>query len=185
MKMRKAGTDDYPAVMRMFEALWDEQEAHGGFTVWKRGVYPTEEVIRNDIKEGTLYVFEEEGLCAAVTLDHKQAPEYAEQPWTVSAADDRVLVMHRLIVPPENGRKGTGYRAVQCCIEEAERSDCASIRLDTGSQNIPAVRLYEKCGFRIISRNHIELGGKIPNAQLFLEYTVGNHNDQSITPEAL
>ena len=44
------------------------------------------------------------------------------------------------------------------------------MRLDTGSQNIPAISLYKKAGFEIVATEYKKVGNRIAHGNhLFLE----------------
>ncbi|MBI4654487.1 MAG: ribosomal protein S18-alanine N-acetyltransferase [Nitrospirae bacterium] len=59
-----------------------------------------------------------------------------------------------LIVIPEFRQKGIGSMLLQSAIEELRRMkpDVKSLTLEVRESNIPAIRLYERAGFKIVSR---------------------------------
>ncbi|KKK39161.1 GCN5 family acetyltransferase [Mesobacillus campisalis] len=60
-------------------------------------------------------------------------------------ADDEYVDIHRLIIHPNHFRKGIAQLLLNF-IESKFKAE--TIKVATGSKNIPAVRLYEKNGFR-------------------------------------
>ncbi len=51
-----------------------------------------------------------------------------------------------------------------------ENSSCKALRLDTGSQNIPALSLYKKLGFQVVATASMNVGSAIEHSgHLFLE----------------
>ena len=86
-------------------------------------------------------------LWGVVNLNGIQLPEYALIPWTLSANEDQVCVIHTLCIHP--GQSGHGYarQMVAFCEEEARRLGKTVMRLDTWEHNLPANRLYPSLGY--------------------------------------
>ncbi len=77
--------------------------------------------------------------------------------------------MHTLCVSPQAGGRGIGAGAVRLAVDLGRKNGKKTIRLDTGRQNIPAIKLYEKMGFHRRGGTYI-LGREIFNSrQLFFE----------------
>ena len=53
---------------------------------------------------------------------------------------------------------GVGRVLMDFSFELAQKSSMKSIRLDVYEKNIPAILLYEKCGFEYIDTVDLELG---------------------------
>ena len=59
---------------------------------------------------------------------------------------------------------------MQFVVEYAKSMNCKSVRLDTGSQNKPAVALYTKLGFELAGTGTMAIGGMISHGNhLFYE----------------
>lgn len=71
-------------------------------------------------------------------MDKVQPTEYRTVTWGKSLTDDKVMVIHLLMVRPCMAGKGIASSLVKYAMELAKRNSCEAIRLDTGSQNIPA-----------------------------------------------
>lgn len=172
MIFRKATTADIDSVEQSYVEYLEYEQIHGAWTVWKLGVYPTRQTAEESVEKGTLYVLEDEDeILASIILNHDQAKEYESVPWKCDASGDEVLVLHTLCVRPSAGGRGIGKKMVQYSIEEARRLGCKTMRLDTGAQNKPAVGLYVKMGFDVVSSGTILLDGQIPHeGHVFLEY---------------
>lgn len=172
MLFRKGTAADLDGVEQSYEEFFDHEEAHGPWTVWKRGVYPTRQTAQRSLENGTLYLLEEAGeILASVTLDRTQPKEYAQIPWDCPAGEGEALVIHTLCVRPSRAGQGLGTQMVRHAMEEARRQGCKAIRLDTGAQNKPAVGLYTKLGFRLVSAGAILLDGQIAHqGHVFMEY---------------
>lgn len=80
------------------------------------------------------------------------------------------MVIHLLMVRPSMTGKGIASKLVRYADELAKANACKAVRLDTGSQNIPALSLYRKLGFRIVAASSMKIGNAIPHKEhLFLE----------------
>ena len=80
------------------------------------------------------------------------------------------MVIHLLIVRPSMAEKGIATSLVKYAMELAGNNSCKALRLDTGSQNIPAVSLYKKLGFQIVATASMKVGNAIEHSgHLFLE----------------
>ncbi len=174
MLIRPATGQDLDGVLQGYEELLKHEEQHGAYTRWKRGVYPTKETAQTSLDEGTLHVLEQDGeICASVILNRVQPMEYASIEWKHEVAPDEALVIHTLCVRPSKSGGGMGRKMVAYAMERARQMGCKVIRLDTSARNRPAVSLYVKLGFDIVSSSRILLDGLIPDDDhLFLEISV-------------
>ena len=102
-------------------------------------------------------------------LNSRQAAEYREMPWLYPAADDEVLVIHTLCVPPSMAGCGLGTRMVDFATGFALGRGMSVLRLDTNLYNLPAQRLYLKNGFRIAGNRHCVHEGVLETDILYLE----------------
>lgn len=171
--IRKANSDDIPAIADTYTELLSYEAQHGGCSNWKSGLYPTIAVPKTAVPAGTMYVLEDGGeLCASMVLNHTQAEEYDTVNWQYTGEGNKVLVIHTLCVPPRRAGCGYGRQMVAYAKEYAAKASCTTIRLDTYAQNEPAKRLYLQSGFRIARYGRILLQGLIDEEQVYLECEV-------------
>ncbi len=138
------------------------------FSNWKRGVYPTEEYAVEAIERGELYFFCEDGVKkGGVVLDSRQPDDYQKVAWQFPAPPDKVMVVHTLCIVP----KYTGMGAAGRLLEEVEKFAKAkgyiSIRFDTYCDNIPARRVYHRCGYTEVGMTGIFVYGEIRMLRCF------------------
>jgi len=148
--IRPAAAGDLPAIEAIYNAIFDMEEAGPVYTNWQRGKYPTCDTARQVLREGTLYVGEEEStgfLWGVVNLNGVQLPEYADIPWRIAAADEAVAVIHTLCIHPARSGRGHAREMVAFCEELARRQGKAVMRLDTWEGNRPANAMYPKLGY--------------------------------------
>lgn len=171
--IRPATIQDLDAIEAAYSEHFTFEETHPqqAFTVFKRGVYPTRHDAEKALAEGKLTIFEKDGaLLASVITGRKQPPEYADVPWQRTLTDAEVLVIHLLMVRPSASGHGVGTALLAAVEERARAMGVRALRLDTGSQNKPAVHLYEKNGYCIVATASMKVGGVVPHdGHLFLE----------------
>lgn len=71
------------------------------------------------------------------------------------------MVIHLLMVRPSMAGKGIATSLVKYAVALAEELSCEVPRLDTGSQNTPAISLYQKSGFQIVATAPKKVGDVI------------------------
>ena len=146
--IRKAEENDVACVAAIYEHILDRPDC---FDVigWIRGIYPTYATAQAASDRGDLYVFEENGaVIAAAIINKLQVDNYADCPWQFDAPDDRVLVLHTLVVDPAASHKGVGSSFVAYYEAMAKNLGCTVLRMDTNVKNSPARSLYKKLGYR-------------------------------------
>lgn len=169
--IRKAVAQDIEQVENGYVELLLHEKEHGAYTVWQLGVYPTRETAEKALAEDSLYVMEEDGeIYASIIANGVQPREYSQIDWKYGVEPEEVLVVHLLCVRPSKSGRGVGKSMVQFILEKAGSMNCKAVRLDTGSQNTPAVALYTKLGFELAGTTTMAIGGVIPhNNHLFFE----------------
>lgn len=148
--IRPAVEADLPAVVAIYEAILDQEDATGiRYTGWKRGAYPTADTARDIFKAGTLYVGADENgaVWGSMNLNGWQLPEYAKAHWAIPAEDSQVAVIHTLTIDPRRTGQGLARQMVAFAEETARRQGKTVLRLDTGLENLPANRMYPKLGY--------------------------------------
>lgn len=169
--LRQAVIADLDSIEEGYREHFAHERAHGAYTVFREGVYPTRETAETALQSGSLYVYEENGaILGSIILDHKQPNEYRTIEWQSGASDKEINVIHLLMVRPRAAGKGVGSSLVGYALDIARLRSCTAVRLDTGEQNIPAVSLYTKLGFRLNAASSMKVGGAIFHGRhLFFE----------------
>ena len=168
--IRAATTADIDAIEAGYTELLLHEAEHGSNSQWELGVYPTRATAERAVETGTMFVMEEDGLiCASMILNSHQAPEYCESPWLYPAADDEVLVIHTLCVPPSMAGRGLGKRMVDFATGFGLGRGMRVLRLDTNKKNLPAQRLYLKNGCRLAGSRHCLHEGVLDTELVYLE----------------
>ncbi len=169
MEIRIACHADLDSIEAIYDGILTQEEQQGhSYTNWQRGVYPTRQDAEAALAEGSLYVGEENGqIAAAVTLNHRQLPEYSDIRWEYPAKGDEVLVIHTLVIHPQAAGHGLGRQFVTFAEETARAKGCKVLRLDTYEGNTPAASLYRKLGYRYAGVTKFNFHGILENLILF------------------
>lgn len=169
--IRKATFNDIEAIEDTYNEHFKYEAECVAFTVFRKDVYPTKREAEKAIEAGAMYVYEEnQRIAGSVIIDKVQPEEYERILWSGSFSRDEVMVIHLLMVRPSRKGNGIATSLVMYAVELAKNDHCKALRLDTGSQNTPAVSLYTKLGFRIVAASPMKVGGAVRHKDhLFLE----------------
>ena len=173
-EIRKAAVSDYEAVLDFYRSVVMRVEELSFNRIWKTGSYPTPEYIRGFIERGELYILTDgDDIIAATALNHS-LPGYDDVVWSVQCDPDQVLIIHLLGVAPSHMGAGYGKMMTRFAIKLARETGMKAIRLDVLPYNIPAVRAYEREGFRYIITKSMDYGDAVGQEFLLYEYPVEN-----------
>lgn len=148
--MIRKGTDaDIDRVAEIYDAILTAEEEGKTAIGWKRGIYPTRKTAEAAVYAGDLFVMEHNSrVIAAARINQIQVPEYKDALWQYqNTADDKIMVLHTLVVDPEVSGKGFGTEFVKFYEEYALSHDCPYLRMDTNAKNTAARRLYARLGY--------------------------------------
>ena len=145
MELIRATEGDLPELLNLYERVAGEMEK-SGLRQWHWGVYPTEEMIRDDVEQGLMYIQRIDGAIAGAVavFNGIDEPEYAEVPWTCGVNPG---YFHRLAVDPAMQGMGIAGGILDDVQQILRGQGCDSVRCDTNDKNARARRLYEKMGF--------------------------------------
>lgn len=145
--VRVATADDIEAIGQLYDDLNDYLETHENFPRWKKGVYPIREDAEEAFEKGDLYVAEIDGnVAGTVVYSDEQEDAYRAVEWQIEY-DVPVITICKLAVHPNYFGYGLGKELLDYAECVGKQRNAKAIRLDAYEENIPAIRLYEKCGF--------------------------------------
>jgi len=116
-------------------------------------VYPNKEIFLDDIRNNSLYIAvsdNSEEILACIVINEHQDPEYKEIKWKYER--EKIAVIHRLMVHPNIEGKSIYQYMVRCIEKFAKEKHYDSIRLDVFSNNLRAVKFYEKLGYKVAGK---------------------------------
>ncbi|MGN0778431.1 MAG: GNAT family N-acetyltransferase [Aristaeellaceae bacterium] len=147
MKLTQATAADIPAVCAFYQRVIASMIA-GGLTMWKWGEYPSEAVLTEDIRQGWLYMVQEEGhILACVAVNQIAEDDYANLPWQ---EEGKVGLFHRLAVAPESQGKHLAEGVMEGVKDVLRAQGCTVLRGDVYGGNPKALRLYQRIGMNFI-----------------------------------
>jgi len=149
--VKQAKPAQYDDVEKFYCALIDSMADSEFRPEWEMGVYPTERLLKDAIKEQALFLaYLGNDLAGVMILNHDHEPEYENVKWQTNAKKDEVLVIHLLGVSPAYQGKGVAKQMVSSVIEMCVEDHIKAIRLDVLRKNILAAKLYLSIGFQYI-----------------------------------
>ena len=124
-----------------------------------KGIYPVRENAVAGIEDNTLFVLRCNGkIAGSIILDHHPDEAYNSVSWKVDVDYSSIFVIRTFVVHPSFLKMGVGRALMDYSFEQAQQSGIKSIRLDVYENNLPAISLYEKCGFVYIDTVDLGLG---------------------------
>ena len=136
---------------------------------WKKGIYPIREDAINGIKNRNLYIAKyNDKIIGSIILSNTPEKAYHNATWNFKSDYSKILVIYTFVVHPKFMKCGVGKRLIDFATEYAINLNIKSIRLDVYEGNTPAIKLYEKCGFKYIDT--VDLGLKHYGLEFFKLY---------------
>ena len=148
INIRKSHEKDIDQIEAIYDRILAEEESWNAMIGWVRGIYPTRNTAEESHKRNNLYVMEDNGTVVATAIINQiQVPEYRLANWKHRVSDDNIMVLHTLIVDPEQKAKGYGKAFVAYYEDYARRNNCHELRMDTNIINSRARRMYANLGY--------------------------------------
>ena len=151
--------NDIDKLEQLYNDLNDYLEKRVNYPGWKKDIYPVRQNAVDGIKHDNLYVARNNGkIIGSIILSHEPEPAYYNAKWAFESDYTDVFVVHTFVVHPDFLKCGVGKDLLDFSVEYSIKSHIKSIRLDVYEKNIPAICLYEKCGFKYIDTVDLGLG---------------------------
>lgn len=161
-----ASMGDLAEVCALYDGLNDYLESHINYPCWKKGLYPNDQTALEGIRSQTLYVLKVAGrIAGSVVLNHDQPPAYSSVGWGIDAEPLQVITVNTLAVHPDFMGQGVASRLMEFTEAFCRERGMAAIRLDATTGNAPAIRLYQRLGYRYCG--DVDLGINLPGLELF------------------
>lgn len=104
-------------------------------------------------------------IVATAIINQIQVHEYKHAAWRNDVNGDEVMVLHCLVVDPQNKGRGYGRAFVDFYEHYAKEHGCTELRMDTNALNVKARYLYQKLGYEEIGMVECMFNG-IPDVRL-------------------
>lgn len=145
-----AAASDLDRTCALYDAVCDHLAAGPNLPGWRKGIYPARQDAEQGLADGGLFIAEVDGaLAGSVILNHRPEAGYHTVSWQVECGSAEALVVHTLVVHPAFFGRGVGQRLLAFAGDFAKSRKMRAIRLDVYHKNVPAIKLYEKCGYHL------------------------------------
>lgn len=174
LSFRRTEPHDIAAAQAAYRKIIAHLAETVDFPHWHTENHPTPTEIAGWVEAGELYlaVNADENIAGVVVLNHDAVEAYQEVGWAIEAEPDNVLVVHALGVVPDHLGLGVARFLVDASIRVAQEKGCRVVRLDTYVENIPARKLYERCGFIDMGCHTLHYEGTELNQFHLFEYVL-------------
>lgn len=157
--IEKGRVDNIDELERLYDDLNDYLESGINYAGWKKGVYPTRVEATNGVEKGDLFVAKIDGkIVGSIILNHEPDDSYYNVKWAFDSDYSDVFVVHTFVVHPKFLKCNVGKTLMDFAEKYSMELKAKAIRLDTYENNIPAIRLYEKCGYNYVDTVDLGLG---------------------------
>ena len=135
----KAREKDFAELCALYETAIGDMRARG-LRQWEWGVYPSEELLEEDVRAGLLYRAEEDGeLCAAFAVSDALEEAYNSISWQYGV---KPATLHRLAIRPDCFGAEMVERMLGFVKNEALRLGFDCLRLDVCDEDERMLRLF-------------------------------------------
>jgi ribosomal protein S18 acetylase RimI-like enzyme len=153
MKIQSANIKDLDSLMGITQRCIENLDKQGIYQ-WDE-IYPSRNDFHQDILEENLYVITEaEQILGCICINQFEPPGYEKANWLGS----RFLVIHKIIVDPQNENQGIGKYAMHFAENVSHSQEKDSIRLDCFQDNIRVNKFYQKLEYVIRGETRFRKG---------------------------
>ena len=159
VEIKKGTMKNLDELERLYNELNDALSEGTNYPGWIKGIYPIRENALKGIEDGNLFIAECNGkIVGSIILSHEPEDGYEKVQWDIEAECDEIIVIRTFVVHPDYFKQKVGFSLMKFAEEEAERCNMKSIRLDVYENNMPAIKLYEKMGYKYLDTIDLGLG---------------------------
>lgn len=117
--------------------------------------YPSLDIIKEDIRAGTLYLFEEDEkkVNGTITIDKREPSEYKGISWRIEGP---AYTFHRLAVSPFERGNGIASQLINFAERIAIINNIPYMKVDTYSLNVKAQGLFLRKGYRKVGELYFQ-----------------------------
>ena len=145
LTFRKAVPDDLPGMLTLVGQA-QAYIATLGIDQWQDG-YPSEDILAEDIRLGHIYVYDDDGSIASISvLTEQPEPVYdtLEGEWQ---SGEPYLTIHRMALDDAHRHSGLATKILEQAVAMAKSMNLSAVRADTHRGNAVMRRFLEKSGF--------------------------------------
>ena len=159
LKIELGTSADIDELEKLYDELNDYLATTVNYPGWIKGIYPVREDAVSGVNDNSLFVARCDGkIVGSVILNHQPEKAYENIKWKIDVDYSHIFVVRTFVVHPSFLQMGVGRALMNYSLELAQRLGLSSVRLDVYEKNLPAISLYEKCGFDFIDTVDLGLG---------------------------
>ena len=175
--IRKATIEDLDSVSSIYSKIHTAEEKGQVVIGWKRGVYPEKTTAEEALNRNDLFVEEYNGnIVGTAILNQLQVDIYEKGKWEYNVPDEKVMVMHTLVIDPDIKGRGLGSAFARFYEKYAVENGCPYLRIDTNELNTNARSLYRKLGYKEVGIFPCEFNGLDKINLVLLEKMADQYN---------
>lgn len=168
MKIVKCTYEHLDELSAFFDKVTTHLCNNINYPKWIPNVYPGRESCKLAIENKYQYACIKNGrIVGAVILNDNPQGHYEAGEWQVNLKQGEYMVIHTLATDPDLYNQGISKFLVEFCIMHAKSQGYKAVRLDVVPGNIPAVKLYEKLGFKYAGEKDLKRFEHIPTFLLY------------------
>ncbi|MEG1103232.1 MAG: GNAT family N-acetyltransferase [Oscillospiraceae bacterium] len=158
--IRKGETGDINAIASFYDSVNDALAKGYNYPGWQKGVYPTINEAEIGVKSGSIFLALYNGeIAGTIILNHEAESDYNKIKWQIACDYSEILMMHTFAVSPLYRHCGIGKAIFDFAEGYAIENKLKAIRFDVNENNLPAIKLYEKCGYMHMGTMDLGYGG--------------------------
>lgn len=151
LQFRKAQESDIERIWEIYLENHIEEEEGKAIIGWNRHIYPVKATAEAALSRGDLFVLEDEsGVMGTAVINQEQMDVYPLGNWQYDVSEDKIMVLHTLVISTKAARKGYAKQFVSFYEQYAKECGCPYLRMDTNERNIRARAMYQKLGYQEI-----------------------------------
>lgn len=148
MVFERTEEKDFSAIKQLYWDAIDYMDKNSSSIGWRKGIYPSDEFIKESTAKGEMYVLrDKDGICAAVILNSVCNEGYKNIKWAYDFSADEIFVPHALVVRADIRGRGIGKIFIENIFALGRKEGKKAVRLDIMGNNSSAEKLYLKTGF--------------------------------------
>lgn len=156
MTFERADATEFERIKEFYWNLIDAMRDQNDRIGWKKGIYPTDEFLRESLSKGEFFTLKDNNILYGCVILNSECNEgYQGLPWSIDCQEEDVFVPHALAVDPAQQGEGLGAKIVHEIFRYAREQHKKAVRLDILGTNVMAERLYTKCGFQFVEAKNM------------------------------
>lgn len=153
--IRQAEMDELDSIVKFYGDVIECQEGKEYGVKWSLDVYPTRQDIASALKAKEMHVGTVSGRIACAARISGNSEVYKDIDWPTEVEEDEVSVIHLLAVHDDFAGMGFGKKLVSYAQDLSRSMGRKVIRLDVLKDNLPAEKLYLRCGFSFVTEKQL------------------------------